>query len=42
MNQRAPGPLDDRAARRNYIVFAAISAIVLFVIVLFGSLMVSV
>jgi hypothetical protein len=42
MNQRTPEPLGDRAARRNYIVFAVISAIVLFLIVLFGSLMVSV
>jgi hypothetical protein len=41
MNERTPTPLGDKSARRNYVVFCGVSALVLFLAVLFASLFVS-
>jgi len=41
MNERTPTPADDKAARRNYVVFCGVSALVLFLVVLFAALVVS-
>ena len=41
MSSRKPTPSNQKAARRNYLVFCGVSALVLFLIVLFSALMVS-
>ena len=41
MNDHTPAPSDDKIARRNYIVFGAVSALFLLIIVIVAALLVS-